>query len=125
MIKIRIDNILFLQEIIYEKTGGDKGIRDENLLDLSLKSCYQTFEKKELFPSIEEKAAKLCISIISNHVFTDGNKRIGLLAMLTFLEINSVNLEFTDNEIINIGLKIASGNMNYDTLLGIIREHKN
>ena len=89
-----------------------------------MNSAFQCFDNKELYPSIEEKSARLGFNLVSNHAFVDGNKRIGLLVMLTFLEINNIKLSFTDDELVEIGLSLASGKMNYENLLDWIKKHK-
>ena len=95
-----------------------------NLVYLQLNSSFQTFNEKELYPTTEEKGARLGFNLVPNHAFVDGNKRIGLLVMLTFLEINNVHLIYTDEELIEIGLSLASGNMTYEKLLEWIKEHE-
>lgn len=63
-------------------------------------------------------------SLISNHAFLDGNKRIGIYVMLTFLEVNGIRLECTDNELIDLGLGIAAGEINYEEILDWILNHE-
>ena len=76
MIKFSQEKVLLLHQLIAQETGGDAGVRDYGLLESALESAYQTFGGEELFPSKEEKAAKLGFSLISNHAFVDGNKRM-------------------------------------------------
>ena len=124
MIKFNNEKVLLLQQLIIQETGGSLGVRDVNLLNSAIESCYQTFDKKELYPTKEEKCAKLCFSLISNHAFLDGNKRVGVLVMLSFLAINGVSLSYIDEELIDIGLDLASGKMEYEDLLEWIHCHK-
>ena len=124
MIKIDINNALTLQKLVIDMTGGTSGVRDSALLDSALNTAYQTFEGNELYPTIEEKGARLGFNLVSNHAFVDGNKRIGLLVMLTFLEINGINLKFTDDELVKIGLSLASGQMTYENLFDWIKTHE-
>ena len=84
MIKFSQEKVLLLHQLITEETGGDHGLRDEALLNSAMESAYATFDGKDLYPSKEEKAARLGFALISNHAFVDGNKRIGMYVMLTF-----------------------------------------
>ena len=124
MIKIHKENVLILHKMILESSGGRDGVRDFGLLDSALNSAFQTFDGFELYPSMEEKAARLGYCLISNHPFVDGNKRIGILVMLSFLTINGINIKSTDEELISIGMSLASGKMKYDGLVEWINNHK-
>ncbi|MBR2467506.1 MAG: type II toxin-antitoxin system death-on-curing family toxin [Clostridia bacterium] len=124
MIRFDIQKATMLQELIIGRSGGTQGIRDMGLLDAALSSAYQTFGGTEFYLTIEEKAAKIGSNLIANHAFIDGNKRIGLLIMLTFLEVNDVDIECTDQELVDIGLSLASGSMKYEELLEWIQKHK-
>ena len=124
MIKFSQGKVLLLHQMIAQETVGDAGVRDYGLLESALESAYQTFSGEELFPSKEEKAAKLGFSLISNHAFVDGNKRIGMYLMLTFLEMNGIKIKCTDEEIIHIGLSVADGSMGYEDLLQWVLTHK-
>ena len=124
MITLTCENVKFLHKLLTDATGGDCNLRDYSLLDSAVKSAYQTFLGEELYPTIEEKGARLGFSLISNHAFVDGNKRIGILTMLTFLEINGVKLNATNDDIIKIGLGVASGKMGYEELLQFILDNK-
>lgn len=121
MIRFEKEKVLLLHQLLIEETGGEDGVRDQGLLDAALAACYATFGGKELFASKEEKAARLGIGLISNHAFVDGNKRIGMYVMLTFLEVNGITLEISDDEIVRVGVAIAKGEMKYDDLLAWIR----
>ena len=83
--------VLGIHSSLIAKTGGIDGIREYNLLDSSLKSIFQTFDGKELYPSILDKAAQLCYSLIEKYPFLGGNKRIGVHLMLIFLKINGID----------------------------------
>ena len=124
MIKIDFNNTLKLHKLLTDFTGGSNEIRDYSLLDSALNTSFQTFEGKELYPSLEEKGARLGFNLVQNHAFVNGNKRIELLVMLTFLEINGINLKFTDDELVKIGLSLASGQMTYENLFDWIKTHE-
>ena len=116
--------VKLMHRLIAEETGGSVGVKDEGLLDSALENAFQTFDGKELYPSKEEKGARLGYSLISNHAFVDGNKRIGMHIMLLFLEMNGVHLFVEDGDIVEAGLGVASGKMNYIDLLEWVKRHK-
>jgi len=122
MTKFSIDKVLLLHQYIAAETGGSVGLRDEGLLESALEGAFATFEGKELYPTKEEKAARIGASLVSNHAFLDGNKRIGMYVMLTFLEVNGIRVECTDEDIVRAGLSLADGSMDYGKLLVWIRE---
>ena len=90
MIKFTKERVLLLYKLIVEATGGTFGIWSENLLESAIEAPYQTFDGEELFPTKIEKAARLGYGLISNHPFIDGNKRIGVYIMISFLEVNGI-----------------------------------
>ena len=124
MIRIPIDMVKLLHQLIAEATGGSIGLRDEGLLQSALESAFATFDGQVLYPSKEEKAARIGYSLVSNHAFIDGNKRIGMHVMLTFLELNGIRLHCTDEDIVAAGLGVASGEMGYEDLLVWVRERE-
>ena len=124
MIKFDNEKVLLLHQLLIEETGGEPNIRDIKLLDSSIQQVYQTFDGKELYKTKEEKAARLGYALISNHAFVDGNKRIGMYAMLTFLELNGIKTNFTNEEIASMGYKLAESKMTYEELLEEIKLHK-
>ena len=123
MTKFTKEKVLLLHQYIAAETGGTVGVRDEGLLESALQSAFATFDGRELYPSKEEKAARIGASLVSNHSFLDGNKRIGMYVMLTFLETNGVRIDCTDEDIVQAGLALAAGTMAYEGLLAWIREH--
>ena len=124
MIKFSKEKVLFLHQLMAEATGGSVGIRDEGLLDSALEGAFAGFGDEELYPTKEEKGARLGYTLISNHAFVDGNKRIGVYIMLSFLEMNGIRLQCTDDELVDIGLSVASGRMRYEELLQWVLDHK-
>ena len=124
MIKFDDNKVLLLHQLITQETGGSADVRDYGLLNSALENIYATFYGKELYPTKEEKAAKLGYGVISNHAFVDGNKRIGMYIMLTFLEANGIHMMADNDEVANVGLSVASGNMDYNELLDWIINHE-
>ncbi len=115
--------VIRMHRLLIQETGGSEGIRDEGLLDSALNAPFQTFDGEDVYKTIQAKAAKLGFSLINNHPFIDGNKIIGTLAMLVFLEINGIEINCTDDELIKLGLGLADGSVNNMNLLGWIIDH--
>ena len=124
MIKFSQEKVLLLHKLITEETGGDPNIRDSALLNSALESAFATFGGNELYPTKEEKGARLGYSLISNRAFVDGNKRIGMYVLLTFLETNGIKIRPTNEEVARVGLAVASGEMKYEELLNWIIENE-
>lgn len=123
MKRLNKGNVLLLHKQLIEKTGGLDGLRDEGLLESALNAPFQTIGGMYAYPSLEQKAARLGFSIIMNHPFIDGNKRVGILVMLTFLELNGVHLACTDEELIDIGLNLVDGSFDDKALFKWILNH--
>ncbi|MBQ2817123.1 MAG: type II toxin-antitoxin system death-on-curing family toxin [Clostridia bacterium] len=124
MIRFSKEKILLLHKLIAEETGGSIGVRDEALLESALENAFAGFGGQEFYPTKEEKGARLGYTLISNHAFVDGNKRIGMYVMLTFLEVNGIHLECTNDDVVRAGLGVASGEMGYEELLEWVWEHR-
>ena len=124
MIKLSKEKVLLLHQLIAEETGGSVGIRDMGLLESALNNAYATFDGEELYKTKEEKAASLGFSLISNHAFVDGNKRIGVYVMLTFLEAEGIKMTCTNQDVVDLGLSVAAGNMKYQDVLNWIYQFK-
>ena len=124
MIRFSKEKVLLLHRIMAQATGGSVGVRDEGLLESALEAAFSEFGGVEFYPTKEEKAARLGYSLISNHAFVDGNKRIGMYIMLTFLEVNGIRMACTNEDVVHAGLSVADGTMDYDGLLSWVREHR-
>lgn len=124
MIKFSKEKVLLLHQLLAEATGGSVGVRDQGLLDSALEGAFAGFGDQEFYPTKEEKGARLGYALISNHAFVDGNKRIGLYVMLSFLEMNGIRIQCTDEELVHIGLSIAAGKMGYEELYNWVLEHE-
>ena len=123
MIKLTKSQVISMHSQLIEATGGSDGVRDEGLLESSLNSPFQTFGGEDVYPSLMHKASRLCYGIISNHPFIDGNKRIGVHTMLVFLALNRVELNYTQQELIDSGLGIASGNVSAEQIFRWLNNH--
>ena len=121
MIRFSQEKVLLLHQLITQETGGDNGVRDYGLLDSALESVYQTFDGQELYPTKQEKGARLGYTLISNHAFVDGNKRIGMYVMLAFLQVNGIHIHPTNEEVARVGIAAADGEMEHEELLEWVR----
>lgn len=124
MIKFSKEKVLLLHQMLAQETGGGVGVRDEALLESAIEAAYSGFGETEFYPTKEEKGACLGYTLISNHAFVDGNKRIGMYVMIAFLEVNGIYLECTNEDVVKVGLSIADGSMHYEELLQWIKDHK-
>lgn len=120
---LTVEQVIELHTRLIQATGGLGGVRDVGLIESSLSSAFSTYFGVEKYPSIEEKAARLCYSLVNNHAFLDGNKRIGVFVMIIFLELNGIILNQTDDEVVKLGLGVASSELDYDAILEYIRNH--
>ena len=124
MIILKKEKIIQLHSKLIEKTGGIDGVRDMAMLETSIYSIYASFGDYEKYPTIEEKSARLCYSMITNHPFIDGNKRIGILIMIMTLNLNNRELEYTQEELVQLGLNVASSKQyDYNYVYSWIKEH--
>lgn len=123
MIGLTTKQVISIHSSLIEATGGTDGVRDMGLLESALEAPFQTFDGKDLYPALIQKAARLGHSLISNHSFVDGNKRIGIHTMLVFLAANGVEIECTQKELIDVGLSLADGTMNAEKLLIWLSSH--
>lgn len=124
MIELTAKNVTELHRMLIAETGGSPNIRDAGLLESAVRSVWQTFGGEALYPSVEEKGARLGFSLVSNHAFVDGNKRIGMLVMLTFLELNGASIDPSVEDFTRMGLSLAAGETDYETLLAWVRENR-
>ena len=120
---LSLGDILELYRRIVEETGGATGIRDLNGLQSALAQPRMTFEGKDLYPSVAAKAAALGFSLIRNHPFIDGNKRVGHAAMELFLVINGHEIEASVDEQEAVILGVASGDIDREEFLNWLELH--
>ena len=123
-------NIQFTIQDIYELHNQledafilSSGVRDENLLASAVNTPFQTFMGNDLYPSLYDKAAQLCYGIVKNHPFTDGNKRTALHSMYVYLIINGFDIIATQQEVENLIIDVAAGNMTNTELAEWLREN--
>jgi len=122
--KLSKKQILMLHSQLIEETGGIDGVRDFNLLESAIENPFQVFAGEELYPTIQAKGVRLGYGLIKNHCMLDGNKRIGVHAMLVFFELNGIVLEYTQKELYEMVLAVADSRLNYEDMLRWVLEHQ-
>lgn len=118
------EQIIKLHEYLIRETGGSQGLRDDSLLDAAIHAPFQSYDGIDMFPSIQQKAARLGFGLVKNHAFIDGNKRIGAHVMLVFLALNKIELVYEQSELSDVILKIASDEYGFPELLQWILNHQ-
>ena len=123
MCYISLDKVLELHRSIIETSGGSVGLLNPSGLESAVAQPRMTYDGQDLYPTIIEKAAALCFSLIQNHPFTDGNKRVGHAAMKVFLNLNGYEIDETVDIQEKIILGVASGSVSRDQLVRWLEEH--
>ena len=124
MKKLTKNQIFAMHSELIAEYGGSDGLRDESLFKSALAAPYQTYGGQSLMPTIQQKAARLGYGLIMNHPFIDGNKRIGAHVMIATLAINGIELEYTQKELYEIILDVASGNISFEGLHEWVLSHE-
>ena len=122
MIILSREQILLMHQRLIERYGGIHGVRDEALLDSALNAPFQSFGGYEFFPTVIDKAVRLCIGLVQDHPFNDGNKRIGAMALLTMLDLNRIELHTSSDELSYIILQYAAGSVDDGFLLQWVKD---
>ena len=120
---LTLTEVLDLQGLVIGQSGGMQGIRDMSALESALAQPEMTFGGQELYPTLEEKAACLGFSLVKNHPFMDGNKRIGHAAMETFLVLNGYEINAGIEEQEHLVLGVAAGRIGREDFTEWVRGH--
>ena len=116
--------VLMLHRELIRQTGGRDGLLDEGLLDSALNAPFHSFGGTDAFPSIQQKGARLGYGLIQDHAFVDGNKRIGTHVMLVFLALNGIELDYTQEELSDMVLAVAAGELSFEAMVKWVAEHQ-
>ncbi len=120
---LTLNEVFELHHYLIKQYGGSEGIRDLGALESALAQPRMTFGGEDLYPTIVEKTSAIGFSLIKNHPFVDGNKRIGHAAMETFLILNGLEIEATVDEQEEVILQVASGDMRREAFTNWLRVH--
>ena len=119
---LTLGEVLELHRTVLERWGGAGGIRDINALESALAQPRQSFGGQDLYPDLATKSAALCFSLVLNHPFVDGNKRVGHAAMEVFLLLNGHELRATVDEQEQLMLQLAAGQLKRDALAEWVKQ---
>ncbi len=120
---LTVSEVIELYRQTMESSGGTVGILSMEGLESAVAQPRASFDGNDLYPTIVEKASAICYSLVMNHAFVDGNKRIGHFAMETFLVINGHELDASVDEQESVILQLASGKLNRASFTDWVKEH--
>ena len=120
---IDIEDVLKIHEFLINKFGGSLGLRDIDLLKSAIGRPFQTFDKEDLYKSTVDKSAALIESVVSNHPFVDGNKRVGYVLMRLFLMEQGMDIKASQKEKYDFVIAIASGDRSFEEIVSWIKQH--
>ena len=123
IVRPTVEEVLTIHSELICHIGGSPGIRDENLLDMSINAPFQTFGGVDLYPTLIAKAAHLTYSLIKNHPFLDGNKRTGVTVLVIFLKANDIEIACTNKELKDLGWGLADSSISEAELVDWIISH--
>ncbi len=115
--------VLFIHARLLAETGGALGVRDLGLLEAAIARPRATFDGVDLYPDLFSKAAALIASLIGNHPFVDGNKRVGVTAAATFLQRNGARLTASNHEVEVFALSVAQGHLTVGEIAAWFAHH--
>jgi death-on-curing protein len=120
---LTLSEALELHRRVIGQSGGAMSVLNLGALESALAQPRMTFEGRDLYPSLVEKAAVLGYSLIQDHPFLDGNKRTGHAAMEVFLFLNGFKIQSSVDEQERIVMQVASGEMARETFTVRLRDH--
>ncbi len=118
-----LDEVLELHRLTLEQAGGMAGVRDLGMLESAIAQPYMTFDGEDLYPLIADKASALAFSLVKNHPFVDGNKRVGHAAMETFLVLNGHEIRADVDEQERVILGVAAGRLSREAFTAWVHGH--
>ena len=119
---LSVAQALSLHRLQIQRFGGAAGLRDRGALEAAVARPQATFGGEDLYPDIEAKAAALLHSLVMNHPFVDGNKRTGAAAAELFMSLNGLDLTADDEELVDITLAVARGEVSAEALAIWLRQ---
>jgi death-on-curing protein len=116
VVYLSFDQVEALHAAQIERYGGSAGLRDRGALEAAVARPAMTFGGEDLYPDASSKAAALMHSLVMNHAYVDGNKRVGAHAAILFFALNGYQTDITAKELEQITLTVARGEMDAEPL---------
>lgn len=123
MKRLSEENILQIHDEQVNLYGGQLGVRAENLFKSQCYSSYQTFDGRELYPDVYDKAVRYLFGFATNQVFLDGNKRTAVMTMLVFLKLNNIVLDISNTDLYSLGMEVANKQVNESDVKFYLKRH--
>ncbi len=120
---ITLEQVQVFHTKLINRTGGLDGVKDMGLVQSALERHKATFDGVDLYPTIIDKIAVTTVSLVRNHGFLDGNKRIGVSVMVLLMKMNNIEVGYTQNELIELGLGLASNSLDEQHVIEWIKNH--
>ena len=120
---LSLSEVIELHRLVISTSGGFHGVRDFGGLESAVAQPRMSFGGEDLYPTLVEKAAALCFSLVSNHAFLDGNKRVGHAAMESYLVMNGLRIEAAVGEQEKVILALAAGELERQSLVEWLSQH--
>jgi death-on-curing protein len=118
---LTVEDVLDLHDLHLQRYGGSAGVRDLALLESAVSQAQASFGGQYLHSDLAEMAAAYLFSLVKNHAFIDGNKRAGLAAALTFLDLNGIAIDHSSAMLYDVTMAVAEGRLDKDGLAEVFR----
>jgi death on curing protein len=118
---LTVEDVLDIHDLHLQRFGGSAGVRDLALLESAVSQAQASFDGQYLHSDLAEMAAAYLFSLVKNHAFIDGNKRAGLAAALTFLDLNGIAIDHSSAMLYDVTIAVAEGRLDKDGLAEVFR----
>jgi death-on-curing protein len=118
---LTVEDVLDIHDLHLQRYGGSAGLRDRALLESAVAQAAVSFGGQFLHSDLAEMAAAYLFSLVKNHAFVDGNKRVGLAAALTFLDLNGIAIDHSSDVLYDATMAVAEGRLEKDGLAEVFR----
>lgn len=120
---LSVQQVLAIHDQAIKRFGGSKGVRDLSLVESAVGRPQASFEGKDLYPTVFEKAAALLQSLLKNHPFVDGNKRTALSSAGIFLKLNGYKLINTHREEVEFAIKVDNERLTLEEIASWLKKN--